>query len=407
MRIHTQSISRIINDNLFIQKIGTVKGKYKGDYQGISIEEFNQCLDNVLETTNKILNEGIIDKIPFNISNSIFSQFNALITQFRQPAENIHQIVAQILAIDGLYFQFNLYKIDYIMFQDISTQLITFQNNANNEISNLTKIINDQEIALKTKIETLDSREKSLDKLITEKSGELINLIETRRAKLDESLLNFKNEFELIRSDIKEENNSFKVTETKKIKDLLKEATDDANSIKSLAGDKAGDSIASGFQENANNEKFSKQVWQGVFLFSISLIILFSYQIFFPDIKDENQNLNYYKLLGRFLLSIPLGIIATFAAKYAKNHEIYEKRYRQKELDLRAINPFISRLEKDKRDQIISELTKSLFNKDDSNFELEKFKENISIVDELLKIVNNVNWNKISDPNLIKPNSKD
>jgi len=199
-----------------------------------------------------------------------------------------------------------------------------------------------------------------------------------------------------------------------KITQILKDGQEKHQSILELYQLTAGDSVAAGYLSSANSEKEQADNWR---LISVSFIVLtvawmlFAYFNTTTDkaysltplkvpsaqvIKDSapaetneptsqaviqepsiSTSFPWFRLLVTFSLSGVLLWGSAYAAQQSTKHRNNEKRTRWFALEVKAIDPFISSLSEDQRNQLKRQLSEKIFGQFTNNMD-----DNTKVVDE-------------------------
>ncbi len=140
--------------------------------------------------------------------------------------------------------------------------------------------------------------------------------------------------------------------------------------------------MVGGYQTVANKEKTSSIIWQVIAVLSFIGLIAFAIVAFKATLSDT---LHWGKVGARAFVAITFGILAAYAARQADKHEESERKNRKMELELAAIDPYLSELPVETRHKIKEQLASRLFAQSENSSIVNESKTSGSIVD-LLRI---------------------
>lgn len=137
--------------------------------------------------------------------------------------------------------------------------------------------------------------------------------------------------------------------------------------VKNIVGVVNTNMFSHRYKEVADNAKFRANVWHVITVF---LMICVSAFAIFSFVITENTDTNWIKLVAKIFATTTLVTGAAYSARQASKQEKVERYARKIEMELVAIDPFISTLNEEKQGHIKEELSKKLF----GNVETMEFK---------------------------------
>lgn len=257
-----------------------------------------------------------------------------------------------------------------------------------NEILEVSKLSQVQNEKLKALSSSIDEKQKETDDLISAWRTQCSNEQNERNSKFAEdqqemtdAFTNWKNNFEESSQTqfdqlIKDNDEKLIAEQEKfssKVSNLIEEAEDKRKEILELHGLVAGESVASGYLENAKDEKKQADSWRRNTIIFIALTVLWLVSSYAINIKGIMSDLGFYWEL--VITTIPLtGVLlfgAAYSAKQSSLHRQNEIRTRWFSLEMMAIGPFIESLPVEERNNLKKEMSERLFGQQYSNTEKE------------------------------------
>lgn len=153
-----------------------------------------------------------------------------------------------------------------------------------------------------------------------------------------------------------------------------KEFTDESNQLLQTINDKktqaeslvhviGNTGMVGGYQKIADAEKDTARNWERIAMGAMVLLVGMGFYIFLLTTKEGFS----WSLLGsRVVVTIPLGVIAAYAAHRAEKHREAERRNRRMELELASINPYLAKLPDDEQNRIVALLAERFFAQNES-----------------------------------------
>ncbi len=138
--------------------------------------------------------------------------------------------------------------------------------------------------------------------------------------------------------------------------------------------------MVGGYQTVANKAKTSLIIWQVIAVLSFLGLIAFAIVAFKATFSET---LHWGKVGSKVFVAITFGILAAYAARQADKHEEAERKNRKMELELVAIDPYLSELPVETRHKIKEELASRLFAQSENSTVINGSKTSGSIVDLL------------------------
>lgn len=269
-----------------------------------------------------------------------------------------------------------------------------------NLVDNFIGIINEQKTNLETKINEISIN-------LKEQEGKLNNIGSSLDSKNDEinslndkfeSLFNeaqgnrreeFESWFESYKEDAKRDidtiiNQNKETTTSQKeylvsrINDIIEKGKEKHKEILALHEIVAGDSVAAGYLQSAENEKKQANFWRWatiIFISATGLWTAISY--FYGIISNENNMIiqSQTNLIADFLKAFSVtGVLlfgAAYSAKQSNIHRQNERKTRWFALEVKAIDPFISSLNEADRTNLKNKLSERLFGQQNTDIQTE------------------------------------
>lgn len=116
--------------------------------------------------------------------------------------------------------------------------------------------------------------------------------------------------------------------------------------------------MAHGYQKTANEERAEAAVWKKTAAWSLVVWIVIGV-IFF--LLTYDKDLTWEAVARQFLISTPFVLLAGFAAMQVSRHQKNERGLRQAELEIASLDPFLSTLEDNERNEVKKEFATRYF----------------------------------------------
>jgi hypothetical protein len=348
------------------------------------VEASNQC-ENILTQLVYIHHPRTIDDID-GIRESVTS-FRKAVGQYNRNLEDNYQTLLASFAelkrkADELSAEItaNKARTDLVISQ-YQEQFSAAENSRREQFSTIEKERTDEYVKLKKLFDELELKIKSDSKEIEEAREKQFDAYLNGMTEANDE---YSSEKEKVLSQIeeqyKENSEQFKkhleenaAAVLLKLNDKLKEAQDIVHVIGNTG-------MVGGYQTVANEEKESAQKWNKIAMGSMVGLIAFAIAAFCLTFND---GLHWGHISSRIFVAVTFGVLLAYAAKQAEKHREIERRNRRTELELASINPFISELPEDIRQEIKRELANRMFGKTD--VKLDSNDGSLQITPDLLK----------------------
>ncbi len=147
-----------------------------------------------------------------------------------------------------------------------------------------------------------------------------------------------------------------------KLEQFKNDANEKHKSILELYGLVAGDTVAGGYLQSADEERKQTRFWRGA---TIAFIAFTSGWIAITYFSSIDPNLNGGQLWAHIAKAASLTAVLLFGAAYSSRqssfHRKNEKRTRWFALEIKAIDPFIASLTTEQQQQLKKDLSERLF----------------------------------------------
>ena len=148
---------------------------------------------------------------------------------------------------------------------------------------------------------------------------------------------------------------------SQQIDGILGEAKEKHAAILSLYELTAGDSVAAGYLKNAEDEKEQANLWRWISIGFISATSLWLLFVWGYAAYVGAANIGWQQIVMSALLTGVLLYGAAYSSQQSTRHRNNEKRTRWFALEVKAIDPFISSLGEEERNQLKRLLSEKLF----------------------------------------------
>ena len=147
-----------------------------------------------------------------------------------------------------------------------------------------------------------------------------------------------------------------------KIGEYISNATDKHNEILDLYELVAGDSVASGYLKNAEDERKQANLWRWIAIFFINITVGWTALSFFLGNTINEQGIILWgQVIKAFSVTGVLLFGAAYSARQSNVHRQNEKKTRWFALEIKAIDPFIASLGEEDRKALKNKLSERLF----------------------------------------------
>ena len=191
--------------------------------------------------------------------------------------------------------------------------------------------------------------------LFTEKLGQLAgDFLSMQEAKDTE----FEKLFETAQADLSKHGETLVRAVSGHIEaiELLKKRAEDLVGVITNVG------MVGGYQQNANSARKQGWTWQLITVVSIGGLIGFAIWAFVgTQAGTPDDGFNWAMFAGRAFAAATFAVLTAFGIRQTERHHQTERRDRNKELELAAIDPYLMTLPPEKRHEIKEELARRLF----------------------------------------------
>lgn len=338
----------------------------------------------VFSILKELLNNIDPEIVPFNTLDSLNTQLkhqscSPQLSSYKQNG-NVQHLINANNHITNTLAQLTQYMIlsdNFSVNKDIkpleksldsfSSAIIDNKTKLSGEISDLEKKVNDNDTKLIQLNSTIEQKKQETDTLISQWQQQFSDAQDRRntdyntwseklKTSTNEEIDNHISE----NKDKLDKNNQVFLDE---INTYLTEAKDKHQAILDLYNLTAGDSVASAYISNADEEKDQANFWRWA---SISFIVATAIWIgiaFFMDtgIASDGKTILWNKLITSFSLTGVLLFGAAYSAQQSNKHRSNEKKARWFALEVKAIDPFIASLDETMQKELKKQLSEKLF----------------------------------------------
>ena len=262
----------------------------------------------------------------------------------------------------------------------LTKQLKTIEKSADaftKSIGEQQKALTDEVSATEAKRSELEQRLEQLSTAVDAKKAEAEQLTAAWQKEFTAAQIERKTEFETWRKETSIdlegrvekliEANSVKLQTTnqdfvKKIEGFLTEAEEKHQNILDLHEIVAGDSVAAGYLQNAQDEKWQANFWRWASIIFIVATAVWAGFSYFKAPGADTVSLGYWgQALKAFSVAGVLLFGAVYSSKQSNLHRKNEQRTRWLALEVKAIDPFIASLAPDDQKELKKNLSEKLF----------------------------------------------
>ncbi len=151
----------------------------------------------------------------------------------------------------------------------------------------------------------------------------------------------------------------------------------------------ANTGIAGNYNKNANDERRNANIMRCISIVIFAIISILALYIIYTFQKDST---NWQSALVKILATSLLTGLAAYTTSESSKHRKLERKYRNMELELTALDPFIENMPDEKKVEIKSELTKKLFSEGTKDIILKKGDDepqSFSLLQSAFRIIEN------------------
>jgi hypothetical protein len=255
-----------------------------------------------------------------------------------------------------------------------------FTRNVETEFDRLHKEFNSLTKQMETLASNITAQKTRLDTAITQFQQQFSQAEDRRREQFEQAKDKRREDYEKLvgeikaefNNDIRELRNTFQslIDKTKEDRDrfnsdlkqrstvLIQEIERQKEKAAELITIITNSGLIGGYQKVANQEQTTSRVWQGMAILSFIGLIAFAVFAFLATLPEQFV---WGRVGARAFVAVTFGIFAAYAARQADKHESIERKNRKMELELAAIDPYLSELPVDTRHKIKEELASRLF----------------------------------------------
>lgn len=162
--------------------------------------------------------------------------------------------------------------------------------------------------------------------------------------------------------DAKAEWSAFETTTGKEGRDLLVALGEQRDEAVKIVGLIAQTGMAGGFQQNANAERKAATTWAIVATVAlIGLVGLSSWFAIAAVNAEESTTIHWEMIIAKLVVTFSLAGLAGYAGRESSHHRVAERRYRQAELELSTLSPFLGDLEETDRHAMLKQFAERFF----------------------------------------------
>lgn len=130
----------------------------------------------------------------------------------------------------------------------------------------------------------------------------------------------------------------------------------------SLVGLIAQTGMAGGFQKNENTERNVATVWAGIAAVSLAVLVYFSVSFASTAIgAPSSDGIHWETVIAKLVVTFSLAGLAGYAGRESSHHRVAERRYRQAELELSSLSPFLGDLKETDRHAMPKQFAERFF----------------------------------------------
>lgn len=226
---------------------------------------------------------------------------------------------------------------------------------ASSDLKNRLEEIGQQIDALTTQVET---ERQGVQTLSTQYQQQFLDAQETRQSEFNTALEKQQEAFEeRLAEAIEQGESSVSALQQSgnKILENMQTANEKAERLLEAIG-KTGTTFK--YREWGNEQKTQANFWRWVTAGSLLAIVAIGIWFLWGATETD---LDATTSVGKLFISIPLGVLAAYAARQSHQHREREHAARELELDMAALDPFIALLDETEQKEIKSEMARRLF----------------------------------------------
>jgi len=366
--------------------LGVIKSKFDSTdpllFPISSLNNINQQLQQVvaeLNSFNSNRNVGHLTNANNHADNVLVNLSNIVIPVLPQDVEGIRESIASFRRSAGQFIR-NL-EIEH-------NELLAKHETLVQQLESITAEINTQKGRLDTAItqfqqqfsEAENRRREQFEQAKDKRKEDYEKLIGEIEESFNNDLGALTEKFHSLLDKINESKDKIQSELTRSAEDIIKHIEKQKEKASELVTIITNSGMIGGYQDVANKEKTLSIVWQVIAVLSFVGLIGFAIFAFTATLSGE---LHWGKIGARAFVAITFGLLAAYAARQADKHEEAERKNRKMELELAAIDPYLSELPVETRHKIKEELASRLFAQNDTTAISNDSKTSGSIMDLL------------------------
>jgi len=229
----------------------------------------------------------------------------------------------------------------------------------NDEVDYSRKVLDDLEKQVESRRSEVNSQMSKWQEQFSESQEKRLSYFSGIVEKAEQDFLSEKRE---VLDNAESEFNRHATHLSDRSKDILADSESKHKAILELYGLAAGDTVGGGYQKTADEEGGKANNWRRL---SIVFVVLTAGWLLYvyghPPIDSDPQSVVWARLITVFSMSAVLLGGAVFSARQSNRHRDDEKRSRWFALQVKAIDPFLSSLERSEQSRIKSALSEKMF----------------------------------------------
>lgn len=206
-------------------------------------------------------------------------------------------------------------------------------------------------------------------------------------AELRESVGEFENSLDSRLSEFEKDTTEaaelFQTSLDEKALNTLQALTSRQAEAENIVGAIAQTGMAGGYQRLADREQKLMVRWQVATVVAIVAFVV----VIGAFLPDGGASLEWPELTRRILMSLAFGGLAGYAGREAAKHGEKERRYRQLELEIASVGPFLATLDKTRQDVIIEKVADRTFGQSARSLNVEDMPASTNGLIDLLRLV--------------------
>lgn len=366
--------------------LGAIKSKFDSIdpllYPLAPIQNLNQQIGQVVTEINNFnsnRNVGHLTNANNHADNVLINLSNIVSPGLPRDIDGIRESVASFRRSAGQFIR-NL--------EAEHNELTAKQETLSQQIQTITTEINTQKGRLDTAItqfqqqfsEAEDRRREQFEQAKDKRKKDYETLVGGIEETFTADLENLKEKFQSFLDVITERKEKVHTELTQAAEEIIKQIEKQKSKAAELVTIITNSGMVGGYQTIANKEKTSSIIWQVIAVLSFLGLIGFAIVAFKATLSET---LHWGKVGARAFVAITFGILAAYAARQADKHEESERKNRKMELELAAIDPYLSELPVETRHKIKEELASRLFAQNETTAIVNDSKTSGSVVDLL------------------------